>query len=446
MDTLFSFKNGDLVLANEMRSDPYVNELIASEFEGTKSTTSPKTKQLINELGFDWDMMSSPGYLAFRPYAAFMEEATKLFVWENVKRYCSENQIPVQRIAGGDLYSLNNPLMKQHKALAEEIGMYGDGLLEVTGDQILRFSGCINKLSMLKQTNIDDKKLPFGIFEISHSYRYEAEDELDCLVRNRFFHLPELHIVNENLNNGLNVLLTAHRFMITTFEEYGLEHIMLFSTTKSFVDTHLDFIKKICINAKHPPVINIADEASCENGIVFDVEYKACMSNGNLVEIGTFQIDEGSTGFAYGICYQGRPVTTVHAVFFGSSIERTIYTFCDLSIRDNLPLPQWLAPVHIRVLPDSEEAVELALRYATELCDTYRVEVDDRSMSIDEKIKDASKLMIEKIILIRADNKPKAITDHYCSQIGGSTVTLDSEQKFQPLNQFYPIQLSHRIL
>ena len=446
MSTLFSFRNGDLILANEVRSDSYVNRLIASEFEGIKSISSPQTKQIINELGFDWDMMSVPGYLTFRPYAAFMEETTKLFVWKNVQRYCSENQIPVQRIAGGDLYSLNNPLMKQHKTLAEEVGMYGDGLLEVTGNQILRFSGCTNKLSLLKQTNIDDRKLPFGIFEISHSYRYETEDELDCLVRNRFFHLPELHIINENLDDGLNALLSAHSFMLKTLEKYGLDHIMLFSTTRAFVDTHLDFIKEMCVNAKHPPVINIADEDSCENGIVFDVEYKACMSNDNLVEIGTFQIDEGSTGFAYGICYRGRPVTTVHAVFFGSSIERTIYTFCDLSIRDNVPLPRWLAPVHIRILPELEKDIELALRYAAELSETYRVEVDDRSISIEEKMKDASKLMIEKIICIGADNKPNDITEQCYSKIGGTNANLYSKEDFGAFNQFYPIRLSQRIL
>ncbi len=42
--------------------------------------------------------------------------------------------------------------------------MYGDGLLKVTGNHILRFSGCSNKLSLLKQVNFDNKTLPFGIF------------------------------------------------------------------------------------------------------------------------------------------------------------------------------------------------------------------------------------------------------------------------------------------
>lgn len=132
-------------------------------------------------------MLSKPGYLAFRPYAAFMEEATKWFVWKNVQKFCLNNEIPLNRIAGGSLYALENPLMKRYKQLAETVGMYGNGLLEVTDNQILRFSGCANKLSLLKQVNLDDKMLPFGIFEISNSYRYEKEEELDYLVRNRSF-------------------------------------------------------------------------------------------------------------------------------------------------------------------------------------------------------------------------------------------------------------------
>lgn len=41
--------------------------------------------------------------------------------------------------------------MKRHKMLAEQVGMYGDGLLQVTDNQILRFSGCTNKLAIIQQ-------------------------------------------------------------------------------------------------------------------------------------------------------------------------------------------------------------------------------------------------------------------------------------------------------
>ena len=446
MNTLYSYQNGSLVPVTKVKSDSFVNRLIASEFDGVSSTSSNQVRQFISNLGFTWDKMSKPGYLTFRPYAAFMEEATKLFVWNNVQIFCKENHIPVQRIAGGDLYSLNNPLMKRHKMLAEQVGMYGDGLLQVTDNQILRFSGCTNKLAMLKQINIDDKPMPFGIFEISHSYRYEADSELDCLVRNRFFHLPELHVVHSDLDNGLKTLLSAHDFMKRSLERYEFDYIMLFTTTKAFVETQANFIKEMCNGIKHPPVINIVQEDSCENGIVFDVEYKACMCNDNLVEIGTFQIDEGSTDFAYGICYREKPVTTVHAVFFGSSIERTIYSFCDLSIRNGVPLPQWLAPVHVRIIPETKHDIEAALSYANKLIGAYRVEVDDRSISSEDKIQDASKLMIGSIIRIGLNKDPYYITGDGCNRNLNQTLNSGSNECFSLFNQFYPFRLSEHIL
>ena len=137
--------------------------------------------------------------------------------------------------------------------------MYGDGLLKVTGNHILRFSGCSNKLSLLKQVNFDNKTLPFGIFEISDSYRYEQEEKLNLLVRNRLFHLPELHIVYENLNQGLKMLLKGHEQMQLDMKENNMEFIMLFSTTKKFIKENEEFIEEICKDCKHYTIKNIAE-------------------------------------------------------------------------------------------------------------------------------------------------------------------------------------------
>ena len=404
MNELYTFVNNEIIPIEKSVKDNYMQELIDTEFGKKESPVSDVTNDLIKRYGFSWDPLSIPGYLTFRPYAAFMEEATKLHIWKLVQGFCLKNNIPLHRIAGGDLYSLDNSLMKKHVELAEKVGMYGDGLLKVTGNHILRFSGCSNKLSLLKQMNFDNKTLPIGIFEISDSYRYEQEDKLNLLVRNRMFHLPELHIVNEDLKQGLKMLLKGHKQMQEDMEENKMEYIMLFSTTRKFIAENKEFIDRICKGCKHSPIINVAEDDTCENGIVFDVEYKARMKNGTLVEIGTFQIDEGTTDFSYDIKYKNKPVTTVHAVFFASSIERTIFTYCDKSANSDDLMPNWLVPVHCRVIPSDVNFVDSAIELGKKINKKLRVEVDDRSIEFDEKLEDALLLKVPYIIRIGNDN------------------------------------------
>ncbi len=443
---LYTFLKNSILSIDEVDLDDFMKELIDTEFGGKECSSSPETLELIERYGFGWDPLSIPGYLTFRPYAAFMEEATKLHIWKMVQKFCKDNDFPVQRIAGGDLYSLDKPLMKNHVQLAEEVGMYGDGLLQVTGNHILRFSGCSNKLSLLKHTNFEDKRLPIGIFEISDSYRYEKENHLDYLVRNRLFHLPELHIVNENLDKGLDMLLRGHRQMDQDMEEHDLDYIMLFSTTKQFLKEHMGFIKEICKNCKHLPIINAVDDNSCENGIVFDVEYKACMRNDSLVEIGTFQIDEGSTGFAYGITYHNRPVTTVHAVFFASSIERTIYTYCDKAANGKTLLPLWLAPIQCRIIPKSADFCGDALSLGETFVNHLRTEVDDRPEDCCKKLEEAIAMKVPYVIFVGNDLKL------YDYDTDGFEVTdvnklLNLERGATCVyNQFSPLCLSQKIL
>ncbi len=447
MNELYTFVNNEIIPIEKSVKDNYMQELIDTEFGKKESPVSDVTNDLIKRYGFSWDPLSIPGYLTFRPYAAFMEEATKLHIWKLVQGFCLKNNIPLHRIAGGDLYSLDNSLMKKHVELAEKVGMYGDGLLKVTGNHILRFSGCSNKLSLLKQMNFDNKTLPIGIFEISDSYRYEQEDKLNLLVRNRMFHLPELHIVNEDLKQGLKMLLKGHKQMQEDMEENKMEYIMLFSTTRKFIAENKEFIDRICKGCKHSPIINVAEDDTCENGIVFDVEYKARMKNGTLVEIGTFQIDEGTTDFAYDIKYKNKPVTTVHAVFFASSIERTIFTYCDKSANSDDLMPNWLVPVHCRVIPSDVNFVDSAIELGKKINKKLRVEVDDRSIEFDEKLEDALLLKVPYIIRIGNDNIE--IFDRDSKVFSNidvvSILSKDIDDSYM-FNQYSPMLLSQRVI
>lgn len=448
MKDLYTINEGQLSSVQCCMGDALVEELIKSEFAGEKREANPYTDELIKMYGFEWDQLSEIGYLTFNSYASFMVEAVKLHLWKQVKEFCEQYDIPLHRVSGGDLYSMKSELMRNHVTLAEEVGMYGDGLLSVSGNQILRFSGCSNKLSLLKNAISDNALLPFGIFEISNSYRYEKEEDVALLMRNRKFHLPELHIINENLQDGLKRLLKGHEQIDSVMKKHHLDYVMLYSTTNKFITDNSWFIERLSKGCAHPPVIDIFEGETCENGIVFDVEYKACMKNGMLLEIGTLQIDEGNTGFSYGIMYKGKPISTIHAVFFASSVERTIYTYLDIAAaRDDIwGLPFWLAPVHCRVFSESSGYDYDTKKIMTRMKERYRVEWDDRNIPVQNKITEALNMKIPYVIKV---GKEVLMYDKNADAFLPADLDFLLTNKLDEsfgLGQFSPEKLSQRVL
>jgi hypothetical protein len=243
-------------------------------------------------------------------------------------------------------------------------------------------------------------------------------------------------------------MLKGHAQIDHVMRDNQLDYIMLMSTTKSFVDNNIWFIEKLCFGCTHPPVINIANGDTCENGIVFDVEYKAQMSNGQLVEIATLQIDEGNTDFAYGIKYNGIPVVTVHAVFFASSVERTIYTYLDRATRhDNKEtLPMWLAPIQCRLLPEPTVDGAMVAALLQKFASVYRVEIDDREIPCSCKVKDAIQMKIPYIISVGNElSVYNRNTESFMPLETDRLLSVVPDETFV-LGQFSPIKLSQRIL
>ena len=227
--------------------------------------------------------------------------------------------------------------------------------------------------------------------------------------------------------------------------DHDLDFIMLFSTTQRFLNEHKDFIDALCNNLSHRPIINASEDDSCENGIVFDVEYKALMSNGSLVEIGTFQIDEGATGFAYDIRYNNKPVTTVHAVFFASSVERTIFTYCDKTANSDYFLPDWLAPVQYRIIPASQEYCQRADEIGNRLLPYFRTEVDDTNSSFHDKFNNAKDMMIENIVRVGNNVELYNWNNDTFEVFRIESITENRKKSFE-INQFAPLRLSESVI
>ena len=394
--------------------DLYNEEFDISSFEN--KSIKEELNQVIYELGFEWDPLSEQGYMRFRPYAVSMMEAMKQYIWNLVSGFCNKIDIPIQKIEGGELYSMNNPNINKHTALAAASMMYGENMLMVTGgasEQILRFSGCCNKLGMLQSKKIKCSDLPTGIFEISKSYRFEKKERLNYCERVRCFHLPELHIATTGLDESIKIFLSAHDYIVEHIRSLGYDFVLMCSATEEFINNNMDFIQTLNQSNSHQMMIVITSSGDvCENGIQFDVEYKAITSYGGFMEIATLQVDAGDSDFAYGITYDNKPISTIHAVLF-ASIERAIYSIVDRCIYNKMnnisySLPAWIAPVQCRIITKDNNAISEAINLRAELTSRFiRCEIDDREISYNEKISDKMINLCPIVIIVDGNNNVK---------------------------------------
>ena len=91
----------------------------------------------------------------------------------------------------------------------------------------------------------------------------------------------------------------------------------------------------------------------------------------------------------------------LHIAVLGG-IERYIFTVFDTALKHKTPrLPLWLAPIQVRVIPVSDSFVEEAKKLADEIeSHQIRVDVDDRPITMQKKVREAEMEWINYIVVI----------------------------------------------
>lgn len=379
-----------------------------------------KLDKMISEAGFDWEPLSEPGHMRHMPCAVTIMEAIEKKVWSIVDNFCDEQGISLYRISGGELFDSNrSDLKKQISAISKNL-MYGTNQYSVVAnkkEQILRYSACTQKLSIAKGIVFRSEDFPVGLFEISKSYRFEEEKELQLCKRVRNFHLPELHIINDSLASSLKIAFAAHIKILDEIRKMDPEYELLCSVTDEFFKKNIDFLITIVKSINKPLLLEIYNEGvCCENGIKIDIEYKVFDTLGYPVEIATFQVDDGTSEFSFDIKYQTKsgdkkPVSTIHTVFPFGSVERSAYFYIDRSIKKETKegfrqLPFWVTPIQARIIPRDKNSLEDAKKLAEKLILlNYRVDLDDREISYDVKRKAGDLRWIPYVITVDKNNE-----------------------------------------
>lgn len=379
-----------------------------------------KLEKMINEMGFEWEPLSEPGHMRQMPYAVTIMEAIEKYAWLVVEKFSSEQDFSLYRVSGGELFDSDSPeLKKQILLISKNPELYGSNQYNVVINKkkrILRYNACMQKLSIAKGINLCNKDLPVGLFEISKSYRFEEENELQLCKRVRSFRIPELDVINDSLASSLKMALAAHIRILDEIKKLDPDYELLCSVTNDFFKENFDFLKTIVKIINKPILLAIYGDVRCKDGVKIDIEYKVFDNLKSPVEIATFLVDDGSTEFSFDIKFKTKsgvkkPVSILHVVFPFASVERFAYFLLDRAIKKETEsgfrqLPFWAAPIQARIIAHDKGCLKDAKKLAKELNSlNLRVDLDDRKIHYNAKKKAVDLKWIPYVVTVGRNNE-----------------------------------------
>lgn len=387
------------------KNEVYLKSLVDSEcfFKNPESKNQEKKlEKMINEIGFEWDPLSEAGHMRQMSHAVTITEAIEKYSWLAVKNFCDKQGIPLYKVSGGELFDVNVPdVKKQISIISKSSGLYGSNQYNVIVNEknrVLRYNACIEKLSLAKRANLKNEDLPVGFFEISKSYRFEEERELQLCKRVRSFRIPELDVINDSLETSMKMAADAHADILKGLDKLDPNYELLCSVTHDFLKENFDFLKTIAKSIKKPILLAVYNDACCKDGVKIDIEYKTFDSLKSPVEIATCLVDDGSTEFSIGLKFQTenglrKSASILHVVFPFASVERFAYFLIDRAIKNETKsgfrqFPFWSSPIQIRIITTDNNSIEDGKKLAQELeLLNFRVDLDDRRINYKEKRK-----------------------------------------------------------
>jgi threonyl-tRNA synthetase len=376
----------------------------------------PRFISVLKKFGFEWEPSSDSGHMRYGPKAALMVDLAGDYAWQSV----TEMGIPSFSIKGTNLFNLNIPAIKEHADL------FGERLYTVQVDNeefVLKYAACFQQFSMIKDWTISYRQIPLGMFEIADSYRLEQSGECLLGFRLRRFFMPDYHIFCKDLEHAKEVSIGVHRKIYEKIRELGNEYVSVYNLTKSFFEKNREFLGQLIEIEKKPVLLRFVPEKKYY--WVINVEYNIIDGLKRPREIATFQIDVGNAR-RFGIKFVGKNREKVyppilHIAVLGG-IERYIFTVFDTALKQRVPsLPLWLSPVQVRVIPVSDSFGEDAEKIADGIeAGLIRVDVDDRSLTMQKKVREAEMEWVNYIVVIgqkEVDSGVLAVRDREAGKI-----------------------------
>ncbi len=252
------------------------------------------------------------------------------------------------------------------------------------------------------------KELPLRLSELGRLHRREKSGEVNGLLRVRQLTMDDAHIYaaeNQVFDEVSNIL----EMMMDFYKKFGFEYEFRFATrpeTRAGTDEGWDRAEKGLEEVLKKKGLKAGDKKGdgAFYGPKIDVHIKD--SQGREWQLATVQLDFHMPE-AFKLEYvdadggKKRPVM-IHRAIFGS-FERFIAI---LTEHFQGAFPVWLAPVQVVVIPISEKNNDYAKKVAA-ILEGIRVEVDDRSETMQSKIRDSQVQKVPYMLIVGGREEEK---------------------------------------
>ena len=348
----------------------------------------------------DYENGSDSGNMRFYPKGRFIKSLIEKYIIDQTKKEYGAMEVETPL-----MYNMNHPTLKKY------LNRFPARQYSINSDKknlFLRFAACFGQFLMMHDMTISYKDLPLKMIELTrYSFRREQRGELVGLRRLRAFTMPDMHTLTEDMNNSKREFLKQYLFCIKTIKNIGFDNNdfeIAIRFTKQFYELNKDMIMEIVSIIKKPVLVEIWESRFFYFVLKFELNFIDNIRKASALS--TVQIDVENAE-RYDIKYTNNDGKLKYPIILHCSpsgaIERCIYALLEKAHFDKqnnkLPLlPLWLSPTQVRIIPVSLKYITYCEKILNSI--NYRVDIDDREITLNKKIRDAGREWIPFTIII----------------------------------------------
>ena len=349
----------------------------------------------------DYEPGSDPGNLRFYPKGRMMKSLLESYVTDRVKDYGGmEIESPI-------MYDFDHPSLKSYlnRFPARQY------TIETPDKRVfLRFAACFGQFLMAHDSTLSYRQMPVRLYELTkYSFRVEQRGELSGLRRLRAFTMPDCHALCSDLDQAKSEMMVRFELARSILSNVGFrmpdDLQMAVRVTNDFYENNKDFVHNMAAEYGQPIVVEMWRERFFY--FVLKYEFNFVDAMGKASALTTDQIDV-ENGKRYDITFTDSDGEEKNPLILhlspSGAIERVMYSLLEkayLESQKGLPtnLPFWLAPTQVRLVPVSEDHLDLCQDIVCSM-EGFRVDIDDSDRTVGRKIRDAEKEWIPYIAVI----------------------------------------------
>jgi threonyl-tRNA synthetase len=379
---------------------PNLERLFRYEKSGTRvSDQAPPHIELMRRMELvDYEPGADPGNFRWYPKGELIKRLAETYVSKLVTDHGGmQVETPI-------MYDYQHPKLNLY---LQRFPARQYVLLSGQKEYFLRFAACFGQYLIQHDMQISYNHLPCKLYELTHyAFRREQSGELAGLKRLRTFTMPDLHTLVKDVEQAKEEFLHQTDLAIQCMEGFGLDFEVAIRFVRDFADKNRSFVEELASCCKRPALIELWDErffyfvAKLEFNFIDALDKAACLS--------TVQIDVENTE-RFDITYvdkkgEKQNPLLLHASISGS-IDRILYAILEtqamrMTKGQKPSFPFWLAPIQLRLVPVSEKFHGACKQVLEKV--PYRIDYDDRDITMGRKIRDAEREWIPYILVLGA--------------------------------------------